>query len=299
MRVPTPDDAQAITDLICLSDIAEFGEPDFSLEDLRSDWRRENFVLARDACLILSPEGTLVGYGNVWLTRGLVRLDPSTVVHPEYQERGIEDFFINWAEDYAANTTGMVQWVSNADNPRRVARLDVHGYRAVRHDWVMEINMTEPPPVPIVPAGLVLRPFERGRDERAVWACVQEAFRDMWGHNEDYPFEAWCAWLMDHPDWKPELSYLAQAGDEIAAATMVFHFDNGGWIRQLGVRRLWRTRGIGLALLYKIFGEFYARGVTRVGLAVDAESLTGATRLYERAGMKVKNHFSRYEKKVS
>ncbi len=298
LRAPTLNDAQAVTDLICLSDIAEFGEPDFSVDDLKIEWKREGFVLERDAIIVFSPDGTLVGYGNVWNTRGRIRLDPTTVVRPDYQERGIEEFFMAWGEEYAAKTTGVVQWVSNADNPKRVARLESHGYHPIRHDWVMEINLTESPPHPIVPADIVLRPFERGRDERAVWACIQEAFRDMWGHTEDFAFEGWCAWLMDHPDWRPEFSYLAQVGDEIVGATMTFLFFNGGWIRQLGVRRPWRKRGIGLALLYKIFGEFYARGVTRIGLAVDAESLTGATRLYERAGMRVKNHFSRYEKKI-
>lgn len=34
------------------------------------------------------------------------------------------------------------------------------------------------------------------------------------------------------------------------------------------------------------FKEFYRRGKRRVGLAVDSTSLTGADRLYERAGMR-------------
>jgi GNAT superfamily N-acetyltransferase len=80
---------------------------------------------------------------------------------------------------------------------------------------------------------------------------------------------------------------------------MAFDFPKGGWIRQLGVRRPWRKKGIGLAILHHIFGKFYARGVTRVGLGVDAQSLTGATRLYERAGMHVKNHFARFEKEIA
>ena len=65
---------------------------------------------------------------------------------------------------------------------------------------------------------------------------------------------------------------------------------------RLGVRRPWRKKGIGLAILHRIFGEFYSRGVRIVGLGVDAESLTGATRLYQRAGMSVKNHYVRYER---
>ena len=50
---------------------------------------------------------------------------------------------------------------------------------------------------------------------------------------------------------------------------------------------LWRKRGLGLALLRQAFAEFYRHGWTQVGLDVDSESETGATRLYERAGMRV------------
>jgi len=40
-------------------------------------------------------------------------------------------------------------------------------------------------------------------------------------------------------------------------------------------------------LLHHAFGEFYRRGQMHVELGVDAESLTGALRLYEKAGMHV------------
>ena len=55
----------------------------------------------------------------------------------------------------------------------------------------------------------------------------------------------------------------------------------------LGVRRPYRRRGLGEALLRAAFGFLFARGMRRVILHVDSESLTGATRLYQRAGMQV------------
>ena len=39
--------------------------------------------------------------------------------------------------------------------------------------------------------------------------------------------------------------------------------------------------------LEEAFGEFYRRGESRCALGVDANNTTGATRLYERAGMRV------------
>ncbi len=78
-------------------------------------------------------------------------------------------------------------------------------------------------------------------------------------------------------------------GDEIAGVALCDWKRNGewGWVETLGVRPAWRRRGIGQALLRSAFLAFFERGERTVALQVDAESPTGATRLYERAGMRV------------
>jgi ribosomal protein S18 acetylase RimI-like enzyme len=78
-------------------------------------------------------------------------------------------------------------------------------------------------------------------------------------------------------------------GDEIAAFSVNYAKRNGdwGWIGMLGVREGWRRRGLGLALLRESFRRFRSTGETTVALGVDVENPTGATRLYERAGMRV------------
>ncbi len=68
------------------------------------------------------------------------------------------------------------------------------------------------------------------------------------------------------------------------------------WVNILAVRRPWRRQGLGMALLRQAFGEFYRRGIRQVALGVDAENITGATRLYARAGMRVTRQYARYEK---
>jgi ribosomal protein S18 acetylase RimI-like enzyme len=55
---------------------------------------------------------------------------------------------------------------------------------------------------------------------------------------------------------------------------------------------------LGLALLRHSFNEYYRRGKRKVGLGVDAENLTGALRLYERAGMHVHRQYNSYEKEL-
>jgi hypothetical protein len=55
---------------------------------------------------------------------------------------------------------------------------------------------------------------------------------------------------------------------------------------------------VGLALLHHSFGEFYRRGRPTIALGVDAQSLTGATRLYERAGMHAQRRYAMHRKEL-
>ena len=77
-------------------------------------------------------------------------------------------------------------------------------------------------------------------------------------------------------------------GGEIAAVVRNDPDRNGGGlVGALGVRRAWRGRGLGRALLLHTFGEFHRRGTGRVTLGVDSSNPTGATQLYESVGMHV------------
>lgn len=89
------------------------------------------------------------------------------------------------------------------------------------------------------------------------------------------------------------------AGDEIAGAGLGFGERHLGWILDLAVSPRHRRRGLGVALLQSTFRAFVGREVTRIGLEVDAENETGATRLYERAGMRVTRRYATYEKPLA
>jgi len=66
LRCTVPNDAQAVTDLIRVCDTADYGEPDYTIEDVRADWRRAGFELARDARIVFTQDETLAAYGNVY-----------------------------------------------------------------------------------------------------------------------------------------------------------------------------------------------------------------------------------------
>ncbi|NTV37474.1 MAG: GNAT family N-acetyltransferase, partial [Anaerolineaceae bacterium] len=96
------------------------------------------------------------------------------------------------------------------------------------------------------------------------------------------------------------LWFLAMDGEKIAGVSLcypkVVEDPDMGWLSTLGVLPEYRKHGLGYTLLRHSFREFQRRGKKRVALGVDSSSLTGATRLYERAGMKVVRVHNLFEK---
>ena len=145
-----------------------------------------------------------------------------------------------------------------------------------------------------------MRTFVSRADERVVYDLHQDAFQDTWEHFHR-PYEQWDHWMIRGGDLDPSLWFLAADGDEVVGIALCRDAETEpdlGFVSILAVRRAWRGRGLGLALLRHAFAAFHRRGKRRVGLGVDAESPTGAVRLYERAGMSVVRRFDIYEKEL-
>jgi ribosomal protein S18 acetylase RimI-like enzyme len=87
--------------------------------------------------------------------------------------------------------------------------------------------------------------------------------------------------------------------DVVAATRNDPERSGGGWIGSIGVRPAWRGRGLAKALLLHSFREFHRRGKRRVGLGVDSQNATGATRLYESIGMVVDSEQVVWEKEIA
>jgi mycothiol synthase len=163
----------------------------------------------------------------------------------------------------------------------------------------MRIDFSQPPALPLIPDGITIRSIANEEEKRAAIYAAYDSFRDHWGWVKQ-PFEEyyqrWKHHLSNDKNYDPQLYFIALAGSEIAGISLCYskiHEDpEMAWVGTLGVLRNWRKHGLGLALLQHSFAEFYRRGKPRAGLGVDASSLTGATRLYERAGMHVFRKFN-------
>jgi mycothiol synthase len=188
-------------------------------------------------------------------------------------------------------------WIAATNAPARQAAATA-GYDEVRHMWGMLVELGDAPPAePRWPAGIVVRPCATDADRRAAHAAVEDAFHDHWGHTPR-TYEQFAREWIYADGYDPALWFLAvdEASGEVVGTAVCESLSDRGWVGDLAVRRAWRGRGLGMALLRHAFRTFHARGQRRVGLGVDSQNLTGATRLYERAGMRVERQYDVFQK---
>lgn len=294
------DDLTAMAAMLQASEMADHGRVTTTEHDLRVRWEMPGYDLARDAWLIVAPDGQLAAMISM-AHRHAERMSASPRVHPNYTALSLYDALIELgverarelvveAQDGARVTLHVFCAEKNVEFHRALERA---GFKHVRSDWTMQIDMDAPPPKPSWPEEIELRSYTPEM-LYAVYEADNEAFRDHWGHLP-VKFHVWQNWTIRREGFDPSLWLLACEGDEIAAFALCECEQGEGWIGELGVRRPWRRKGLGLALLYQAFGEFYRRGISRVSLNVDSQNLTGATRLYRRAGMRPVEQSDMYE----
>jgi mycothiol synthase len=315
-RPATLDDVKATVAMMNADAMQLVGVEKFEVEDTRSEWQTPGFRLEQDTCLVLTKEGQVIGYYEVWdPDEPHVNVHCWGRVHPEHTGRGIGTYLLNWAEDRAGLSVAqapegarviMIGFALSSHEAARELFL-AGGFELVRHSLRMVIQMDEPPAEPEWPEGIHVSTLVTGQDERALVQAVRDSFQDHWGYVE-HPFEEEYQRLLHQirtdVNFDPSLWFLAMDEDRVAGVSLcrkkTWDDPEMGWVSTLGVVRPWRRRGLGLALLRHSFGEFYRRGIRKAGLGVDAQSLTGATRLYLKAGMQPdpSRQFSLYEKEL-
>ena len=314
LRPVTMDDLPAVANLLNICAVDQTGAPDISEYLLKSDWTGPTFNLAESLQVAETPAGQIVGYIEVWDT------DPLPIsnwvwarVHPEFEDLGIGSALMNWAEQRLHQTVARVPddlYVNysagslSTHNPTKQLLQDL-GMKPVRYFWRMVIDLNQEPPAPEWPTGIIMTTLAELGDLRAVYRAFNDSFQDHWGHveqPEETRITEWEHWTSTDEEFDPALWYVALDGQEIAGICLCrrreWEDPDMGWVNIFGVRRPWRKRGLGLAMLHCAFGAFRCSGKLRAGLGVDAGSLTGATRLYKKAGMHVAREIHIYEKEL-
>jgi mycothiol synthase len=301
IRGASVDDAELLAELINDCTSAEVGLRWTSVDEMRDDLTAPGRDVETDDVIAVDAEGAPAGYLQLWRDIAPYNEIGSLVyVRPRYWGHGLSTFLLRLGEERARtkvhrapSTERVVLQVARfAEVERAAAIFEALGFTYARTFWMMRIDLADAPPSADGPAGIRIRQFEPTADAPAVHSALTEAFADHWGHA--FPaYEQWRHYSTDGvgAEFDPGLWFLAVDGDEVVGAACcrarTARDPGAGQVNELAVRRRWRERGIGLALLLSAFGELHRRGIHRAELSVDAESQTGATRLYERAGMHV------------
>ena len=293
IRRPHPTtDFDEVLALVQACDRAVYGDSDWTAAELREEWG--DLDVGTDAW-VAAVDGRLAGVMHVYERRG-GRVLADGYVHPELTGRGVGAVLLEAAEQRALELAAEVpvgeavsiETAHLVGDPRAPELLAGRGYEPVRTFWRMVVDLAGATPAPVWPEGIELRHFDLDRDGRRVHAAIEEAFEHEWGH-EPRDYEAWVKRAVEVEQFDPQLVLVAWDGDEVAAVSLDYakRMGDWGWIATLAVRPAWRRRGLGLALLHESFLRLAERGEATAALGVDSENPTGATRLYERAGMRI------------
>jgi ribosomal protein S18 acetylase RimI-like enzyme len=304
IRPATRGDIPEIVDLLCACDVAETGVPDSTAADLENDWATEGFDPSRDAWVAEGPDGLLAyAYAGDQFRTG--ELEADLWVRPDHHEPELGDRLLGLSERRAAELAvergypdAAIDVFCSTTNRAKRDLLRRHGYTLVRTVYRMAADLSRGAPLAETPEGLEIRSFRLEADERTLHELMHEAFVDHFRQSRE-PFDAWKARLLGHADFDPDLWWIAWDGGEAAGGLIAYDHGDLGWIKGLGVRRPWRRRGLGTALLEHALAAFFARGQLRVELGVDAEGATAPLRLYERAGMQATSAYELYAKALA
>lgn len=311
VRAPHDEDAEAVADLLNAHSRALTGEDDATADEMRLDWSTPGWDMERDCALVLAADGSPAAYVSCWdHMEPHVRPHAWGRVHPDHSGRGLGAWTVAWCEargrlavDRAPEgaRVAVMNSVLHADEPAREV-LASRGWSHVRSFYRMVIDFDGPLVDAPFADGVTLRTFVPGEDPRALAAATDASFSDHWGHVHtplDEQMKHWVHWIEKDTKHDPTLWFIAESGGEIVGMSLCAEEAEGdperGWCNTLGVVREWRRKGLGIALLVESFRVLRERGKKGVGLGVDASSLTGATRLYEKAGMYVARQSDAFE----
>jgi mycothiol synthase len=289
LRAPTRDDAAAVAGLLRARDIADLGEPEVSVADVRAEWEAPEVDLATDAWVVEDSAGELVAYA---LASGA---DLLVAAHPDATGRGLGTELRIAAERHArARGIRVVrQFVPTANTAARILLLEA-GWWPVHHYFRMQILLKDAPPPPDV----LVRTFDEGRDTEEVWHLVEGAYSGVEGHLPQ-TLEGWRATGMDKPGWDPELWLLLHDAKGIVGAALGEPGETGqkrvGLITALAVAHRARGQGHGRTLLLLLLDAFRRKRLRFAEATVHGRT-AAAARVFESAGMTAARQTERWEK---
>ena len=296
VRPPRISDLESVHAIIAQQNTLDYGNALITLDDLRKKWQEIN--LEDDACIAYSGSKP-VGYAE------LLEGDSPYIYLADRLNVDLAFQLLMILEGRVATLKkGKVHLVTRVSEKNRtlLQLFASNGYHSTLTFLIMEAILDTLPPAPEWPEGISARRFVVGQDEEATYRADEEAGQDK-GYHDPLSYAGWVQRMgMDQQSFDPGLWFLAceKASAQIAGVALNQYAkeSNTGWVNHLSVRRTWRNRGIGKALLLHSLREFYWRNIRLVKLSVDSKSLTNAQHLYDRVGMKTTQQYHIYHKEI-
>jgi mycothiol synthase len=308
MRPPQDDDADEVVAFANEECVAFIGVPVIDADWLRRRWTAPGVDRDLDFAVVESASGKLCGFLSVESEPPFTEVFALGIVAPDFHGLGLGCAIVTETERRARRFEALADPSARmvihagtlAGEPRVAALMSSRGYREVRRFELRRVDFAGEPPPPADVEGITVRGF-RPEESRQLYRAHVEAFADHWGEGQE-TYEDFRHHLLDASDYDAGLWFVAWDRDELAgyiAAQEKSREDPArGYISLLGVRRPYRRRGLGKALLLHAFGALHARGLRGADLHVDADSLTGATGLYAKVGMSAHPRFATWEKEL-
>ena len=309
LRSARDEDAERAAELVNEEALLHLGTPIWSTDQVLRHWSNPVVDRERDVAVVEAPGGEICAWLSVVCGPPHVEVFALGVVGLAWHGRGVGAWVLAETERRAhrflelapAGARVVIHAGALADEPAVGALLVAAGYHEIRRFQLMRVDFAGVLPAPDVPAGIRIDQLDPELDVAAAFDAHHEAFADHWGETEETP-EEFRHWLIDTPRFDRELSLLARDGPVVAGYLFAWpdaeEDPSRGYVAALGTRRLYRGRGIAEALLRHVFRTLLDRGKRGCDLHVDADSLTGATRLYERVGMTAHPRFATWEKEL-
>jgi len=311
--VGAPTDLTKACDLVMRSDTAVRGSTFMSMDFLETILSEPGFDRAEDVVTVTErSSGALVAFARFVQRYPYVLSETSASVDPDHLGQGIGGTIIDWGMTRAMAAVGRAPEGARVTTAVMTNNLDEtakrlfarKGFEAQRYFLEMEIGLDKPVDVSDLPKGITLRTLQPDEDTGVLSVAVEEAFRDHFGYTEGSPevdAARWKNWRTSDA-WDDDLVWLAEKDGAIVGMNVCIK-DHGsrtnyGYVATLGV--LPEARGMGLArcMLTTSFAEYQRRGKEIVALHVDADSITGATRLYTGVGMQEVQREIDYEREM-
>ncbi|MBD2483876.1 GNAT family N-acetyltransferase [Planktothrix sp. FACHB-1365] len=267
---------------------------DESLADLKLGLSSPTVNPEKDIRLWTDVKGQLLGLVGIEPQASKTGIDGyfGLYIHPSVRSSNLGKQMMRWCETrireigQQKRCPVQLRTYSLEQQTEQNQLLKQRGFNVDRQFITMAKSLEFPLSIPELPSGFKLS-YIHGKQDLSAWVDLfNESFIDHWDHHELTLKQA--EYWRSQPNYQPELDLVAIApnGTFAAFCKCQLNSDQIGWIEWLGTGRGFRKLGLGKTLLLAGLSQLQKAGVTTAKLSVDADSLTGATKLYQSVDFK-------------